>query len=305
MIVNPIARGARAGLRAVERELRRTGRSWSVFETTATSPGSSQATAARAGGARHVVAIGGDGTIRAIAAALAGSAVNVSVIPAGTANLFARNLRIPLAPASAARIAVDGVPGAIDLGRVRTRDDEGRSRESCFLVVAGVGHDADAVAESTRVRKEQLGWTAYIAAGVRRFGKPLLTVTARFDDGPPEHTRAWTVLIHNAARIPGGMRVVPGTSLTDGNLHVAVVSPERPGHWVRIGASGMGMARAEGILKYRTARHVALGAEPSIPVQVDGDHFGRVRDIEAWIDPGAIRVMLPITQLKRAVVRPR
>lgn len=293
MILNPSARAHAAALRFTERALAAEGRTWTTLETTEVSPGASQATAARAGGARHVIAIGGDGTIRSVASGLAGSAVSLGVVPAGTANLFARNLRLPLAPSSAATIAVHGTPQAVDLGRFRVEDDHGRTREDCFLVVVGIGNDAEAVADSTRARKERLGWTSYVSAGIRRFGNASHDVAARFDHGATERTTAWTVLVHNAARIPGGMRVVPGTSLTDGVLHIAVVRPERLGHWLRIGASGMGIARAEGILKYRSARHVELEASPSIPAQVDGDPLGAARVLDAWIDPAALRVILP------------
>lgn len=296
VIGNPTARGAARAVDAVLREAARAGLDARVAATTAAEPGGAQARAALAAGADAVVAVGGDGTVRAIAAELAHTGMPLGIVPAGTANLFARNLDLPLHDvAAAARVAVSGPTAHIDLGRVvLTRAGGEREPEVPFLVVVGVGNDALAVEASSLRAKRRLGWLSYVAAGARRFGHPSFAVRGRFDGGPVEAARAWSVLVHNAARIPAGLRVLPGTRLDDGLLHVATVSPRHLAHWGRIAAAGAGLARAEGVLRHRRAERVTLGAvDAPMPVQLDGDPAGRAERIDARIDHAALRVRVP------------
>lgn len=293
MIGNPTARGFARAVDAVLRESARLGRDARVVHTTETDAGARQARDALSAGADAVVAIGGDGTVREVAGVVARTAVPLGIVPAGTANLFARNLGLPLRDIdAAARTAVAGAAAAVDLGRVvLTRADGSREPERPFLVVVGVGNDALAVEASSLRAKRRVGWPAYIAAGARRLGHPSFAVRGRFDGGPVETAHAWSVLVHNAARIPAGLQVLPGTRLDDGLLHVAAVSPRHLGHWGRIAAAGAGIARAEGILRHRRALRVTLGAvDDPLPVQLDGDALGRVARLDARIDGGALSV---------------
>jgi diacylglycerol kinase (ATP) len=289
VIANPIARSSIRGVRALEvaagarLDVRWTG------ELRA----DALADAALAEGADAVIVVGGDGTIRDVADRLAGTGVPLGIMPAGTANLFARNLDLPLRDvAAAARLALGAVPLPTDLGRVVLASGDRSEPARVFLVVVGIGHDATAVEAASLARKRRLGWGAYVLAGARRFARPLLPVRATIDDGTPMRTEAWTVLVHNTARITLGLRVVPGTRPDDGLLHVAAVSPRRILHWGRIAASGMGLARAHGVLSHRTGRRVRLEAD-RIPVQIDGDAHGRITTLDAWIDPGVLLVRRP------------
>ncbi|MCR8669722.1 diacylglycerol kinase family protein, partial [Agrococcus sp. HG114] len=261
--------------------------------TTPSATGGPQAREALESGADAVVAIGGDGTVRGVAGALAGTRVPLGVMPAGTANLFARNLALPLRdPRAAARIAVAGSTALVDLGRVvLTRPGGEREAEQPFLVVVGVGHDARAVEAASLLAKRRLGWGSYIAAGLGRLGHPSFAVRGRFDGGPVETAHAWSVLVHNAARIPAGLEVLPGTRLDDGQLHVATVSPRHLAHWGRIAAAGAGIARAEGVLRHRTVGRVTLGeVDGPLPVQIDGDAAGLASRVDARVDRATLSV---------------
>lgn len=90
------------------------------FETTIADPGTGQAARALAGGASVVIAAGGDGTVRAVAQAMAGSNVPMAILPLGTGNLFARNLDLPLlSQREMITTALTGRDRRIDLGWLR------------------------------------------------------------------------------------------------------------------------------------------------------------------------------------------
>ncbi|MGW1927093.1 DUF4394 domain-containing protein, partial [Streptomyces massasporeus] len=101
-----------------------------------------------------VVACGGDGTVRACADVVAGTGIALAVVPCGTGNLLARNLGLPLDPATALEEALGGDCFGIDLGRVRGD----RLRPTRFTVMAGAGFDAAMVRDASPRLKARLGW---------------------------------------------------------------------------------------------------------------------------------------------------
>jgi len=91
-------------------------------ETTREDPGTGQAVRALEEGASVVIAAGGDGTVRAVAAGMAGSGVRMGIIPVGTGNVLAGNLSIPDDPEDALAVALDRNHRAVDLAWVRVED---------------------------------------------------------------------------------------------------------------------------------------------------------------------------------------
>lgn len=123
VVVNPSKPRATAAVRSLlEGELREAGYAGPVWlETSVSEPGMMQARLALAAGASLVVAAGGDGTVRSVAAGLAGTGAQMGIVPLGTANLAARNLEVPVGDArAAARVVAHGVDLPADLAWVRT-----------------------------------------------------------------------------------------------------------------------------------------------------------------------------------------
>ncbi len=140
------------------------------LETTIEDPGAGQATVGLRAGAHAVLAYGGDGTVRAVASALTGTGVPLGLLPAGTGNLFARNLAVPYTDLdSALSVALNGVERKIDVGRVQidVSGEDRPPREETFLVMAGLGFDAEVMATVGHRLKERVGWWAYVVAGTR------------------------------------------------------------------------------------------------------------------------------------------
>ena len=123
VVVNPSKPRATAAVRSwLEDELHEAGYAGPVWlETSVSEPGTMQARLALAAGASLVVAAGGDGTVRSVAAGLAGTGAQMGIVPLGTANLAARNLGVPVGdPRAAAKVVAQGVDLPADLAWVRT-----------------------------------------------------------------------------------------------------------------------------------------------------------------------------------------
>ncbi len=274
LVVNP----ARAGWERARDNVtdRAKGAGWpapTVHLTTREETGFAQASTAVEEGARLVIVAGGDGTVRCVAHALAGSDVELGIIPIGTANLLAHNLDLPPRIGAAAAVAVTGTTRPIDLGVARL-DDE--AREHPFVVLAGFGNDAATVAATRPGLKDRIGWPAYLAPAARSALRPPVPMTVRHDDGPERELLAWSVLAANCARVRAGVTIAPGGLLDDGLFDVLEVTVRHPGQWLGVAAKGtLGWQREVSGLRTHPSREMTVTSPRPLHVQLDGDVLGR------------------------------
>ncbi|MBO3085204.1 diacylglycerol/lipid kinase family protein [Cellulomonas fengjieae] len=287
------------------------------LETTIADPGVGQARAAVAQRADVVVAIGGDGTVRAVAEGLVGTGVPMGLIPLGTGNLLARNLDLPLSdPMAALRLALEGRDRTIDVGWLRVHrwqsdpDDPvadaaepytelDLQRDHIFLVIAGLGFDAAMVADTDEQLKARVGWIAYFVSGMRHLHGRRTRVHVRLDDQPMTSTRLRSLLIGNCGRLPGGITLLPDAQLDDGWLDIAAIDT-RGGiaGWAQL--FGEVMLQGAGVrndlpakigrIDHTRAQEVRVVVQGGEHVQVDGDIVGRVTELSARVDHGALVV---------------
>ena len=114
-----------------------------------------------AAGCDTIFACGGDGTIHNIAQALANSQVKLGILPMGTANALAHDLKIPLDVIRAAKAALEAVPRKVALGRVSYLDLQGTQRGRFFVFAVGVGVDAHLFHQLHTGTKQRMGMAAY------------------------------------------------------------------------------------------------------------------------------------------------
>ncbi len=272
LVINPSKGGWEKALEAVTDAAASAG--WpapAVHLTTVAEPGHAQASAAVADGAQVVLAAGGDGTVRTVAHALAGTGVELGIVPIGTANLLAHNLELPGAVPAAAEVAVQGIARPLDLGLARVDDEV---RDHPFVVLAGIGHDAATVAATRPGLKDRIGWPAYLAPAARSALRRPVPMTVRHDDGPEQHVLAWSVLAANCTRVRAGVAIAPGGLVDDGLFDVVEVRVRWPGQWVGVAARGFGWRREVTGLRTRPSRELSVTSSQPVHVQLDGDVLG-------------------------------
>ncbi|MFI0944136.1 diacylglycerol kinase family protein [Streptomyces sp. NPDC021020] len=292
VIVNPVSVTAsdRDRLRLVlERHGRRSPR---FAETTVDDPGGGQAARAVADGAETVVVCGGDGTVRSVADALAGTGVPLAIAPHGTGNLLARNLGLPLDPARALDTALGGSPRPVDLGLV-----EGDGLPAThFCVMAGAGLDA-ALMEATPDRaKSALGWPAYALASVRALRTARTRLSLCLDGGEPVHRTVRMAVIANVGRLQGGASLAPAARPDDGLLHVVLLDPHGLRGWISATAQilrGPSRHPRPGGPEIFACRDAELILHAPCPREIDGDPVSAGRRISARVVRGGIRVFRP------------
>lgn len=269
------------------------------WETSIDDPGRGMAEEAVAKGCDVVVAVGGDGTVRAVAEGLAGTEVALGIVPQGTGNLLARNLGVPLTGMVAAFERVrDSTPQHIDLGWV---EFDGQTR--AFAVMVGFGIDAQMLVETNDDLKDRAGWLAYVEAMGRALaGTEMTDITVTVDDREPEEVRGHTMLIGNCGMLQGGLRLLPDAQLDDGLLDILLISSEGALQWMSTLRSVVwdnGIRRlltgGDETVSTDSAQHLAVErievslAQPLV-FEIDGEEMGEITRFAVWVQPGALTV---------------
>jgi diacylglycerol kinase (ATP) len=281
------------------------------FETSVLDPGGDVTRQALDKGADVVLAAGGDGTIRAVAEALRGTGVPIGLLPSGTGNLLARNMALTLdnIPHSV-ETAFLGVARPIDVGLVEAERADGSRTSHVFLVMAGLGLDAQMAANTNATLKARVGWIAYIDA-IARAVRDNNRVKVRYslDGGPVGSATVNTVIVGNCGLLPGGIQLLPEAVIDDGVFDVVAFRPGGFVGWVQIyvklvwengvlrrstvGRRIISMSREVRALRYLRGRELTIRLEHPEEFELDGDPFGEAIALKAQVDHLGLLVMVP------------
>ncbi len=264
------------------------------LETTLSDPGTGQARQAVAEGAAVVCPLGGDGTVRSVAAALVGTETPLGLLPGGTANLLARNLDLPVDSIDRAlTVALTGQNKRVDVGRLSV-DRSGQHEhpeEHIFLVMAGLGFDAAIMAGAPEYLKAKVGPAAYVVSGARNLTGPGFRVRVTFDDEMPFTRRTRTVVIGNCGRLLGGLVLMPDARVDDGALDTILISPKGVVGWTAVaGRIVTRQRKGHAVIDHHTGQEVHIRTDRPEEVQLDGDPIGPARAIAATVDHLALVV---------------
>ena len=303
LITNPAA--ARTDARAVAaiRETLRGG-GWTVEVLATAKTGDARRFAREAGdqGFDVLVCYGGDGTAMEIAAGAVGTGLPLGLVPGGTGNLLAGNLRLPRGAAAAARVILRGRAAPLDLGAVERPDGT-----HYFAVCSGTGFDARLMANTAAAEKRRWKMAAYVAralAALPHVTSPLHRVTV---DGVARDLPAALVLVANCGElVPPFVRLRDDIAPDDGWLDVLVLRAEGAIESLRAFAELLRRpTNGARWLWFGRGRQVRVDVleGPSRPMQLDGELWGNT-PFEARLLPAALNVLVdPETALVRTAPR--
>lgn len=274
-------------LHRASRALARAGHEVSLVPTTGPRTAGGIARRSVADGATLILAAGGDGTINEVVDGMAGSSVALGILPAGTANVLAAETGMAFALDQVAKNLACYVPRRISLGRLVCN---GQSRY--FLLMAGIGLDADIVYHLSAELKTRLGKLAYWIGGFRQFGRELQEFDLRVDGHP---FRCSFALVSKVRNYGGDFQIARSTSLLDDSFEVVLFEGRSTVRYVQY-LVGMASNRLSGIrgVSFLRAREVSAPSSPDekIHVQVDGEYAGHL-PARIEVVPDALTLLIP------------
>ncbi|WP_324650323.1 diacylglycerol/lipid kinase family protein [Georgenia sp. H159] len=173
--------------------------------------------------------------------------------------------------------------------------------EHVFLVIGGMGFDAEMVGGADDDLKARIGWIAYFVGGAKHLLGPKMNATLELGESRESSSfNARTVLIANCGRLPGGVVLFPDAQLDDGWLDVAAIDT-RGGiiGWAdllrKVVLQGLGVRRdplpySTGSIEFRRAHTLTIRTDEPQHVQVDGDLLGEASVVHARVQHGGLVV---------------
>ena len=290
LVMNPAA-GRRSPARVEEAVRRSFDRRdiGATIDTALTRTGTDATSIARDARDRYdiVAAVGGDGTVRDVAAGLAGSETPLAIIPNGTANVLAADLGIPVRAGAAADLLRAGARTApLDLGDVNGKP---------FVLNVGAGYAARLIIETPQSWKKRIGFLAYLPASVRAtFAHDRAQTMIEIDGVRRYEGRVQMIFVANSGGIGGkAIQIADGVRYDDGMFTIAAFGPRSPlGTLVAFTQiAARRWSRITGA-HYWEGTVVSVACDPPLPIQVDGDGMGTT-PFTIHMRPAALRVIVP------------
>jgi diacylglycerol kinase (ATP) len=237
-------------------------------------------------GAELIIAWGGDGMVQRCIDVLAGTGVTLTIIPAGTANLFATNLGIPKDIEQAVAIGLHGARRTLDVGRFNGER---------FAVMAGAGFDAAMIRDAGEGGlKERLGRVAYVWTGSKNLRSKPFRADIKVDGVDWYNGKASCILLGNVGKLFGGVEAFEDARPDDGKLELGVVTAEGLLEWGRILArTAAGSASASPFVQTTKASSVKVKLNRKVLYELDGGDRTKVKAFKVKVEPGAITVCVP------------
>ena len=236
-------------------------------------------------GAELIFVWGGDGSVQRCIDAVVGSRVTLAILPAGTANLLANNLGIPIDLEQAVEVGLHGQNLTIDVGRMNGEH---------FAVMAGIGLDALMIRDADAGMKDRFGRAAYIWTGARHIRSAPVHTTVRIDGHQWFDDEASCVLIGNVGSIGGGVTAFEHAVLDDGMLDVAVMTADGAWQWLRtLTRASIGHAEKSPLIQMTQASKITIETDEKLPYELDGGARPKTDKLRVRVVPHAVTIRVP------------
>jgi len=262
-------------------------------------------------GATHIIVAGGDGTVRACVQAVfeEEAGVSLGLVPIGTGNILARNLKLPITNLDKCiRRAVIGDVYEIDLGVAKAINKDGELTKFYFTGIAGIGMDARIMQRTLPELKRRVGWIAYIEGGLRSLPMKFEKFEVLVDDFSPRTLKSYSILIGNAGWLPGQISMMPDARLDDGKLDVAAIGPRKIWDWVdfiarvtwqnkvvrplALGRKWMDQTANLKTIENLGGSRIRVKPHNLSPLQLDGDVIGEVLEVDFSLKHRVLKIRL-------------
>lgn len=262
------------------------GHGWQVELALTTGAGDARRLARKAveQGLDVVIAAGGDGTLNEVIQELAGSETALGVLPVGTVNVWARETNIPLYSAGARQVLVEGQVRSIDLGKVNDR---------YFLLMAGIGFDAEVTHAVEKKPIKRLGVMGYLLIGTwlglgYQSFRAFVTVNGRL-----VKKNALQIVVGNTQLYGGTIKYTWLAKCDDGRLDLCIIRQRNlPGRLTVMWDFLLRRKQRRQWVTYEKAETIEIRTRTPIPIQLDGDPAG-FTPAKFTVVPGALKVIVP------------
>ena len=282
LIFNPKARSQKG--KKVLRFLMKRANRFAMYATNHAGEARELAARFAAEGEPVVIAAGGDGTLNEVVRGLAGTPTILGVLPAGTMNVFAREMGIPFD-------SLDRAFNIIERGHIR-EIDLFEANGFPFVQMAGVGFDAQVIEETTWESKKMLGPLAYLVAAVKVLGERPPKMEVVFDDGRREEGVA--LIAGNGSLYGGQFKVFRNADNSDSKIDVLVY--KEAGYRIVLdslrGLALGGIDLMQSVSYFQT-EGFTVHADREVPVEVDGEWIGRFNEVRFHETTSRLRVLAP------------
>lgn len=286
IIINPASGKKQPVLKTLNEAFQASDVEWDISITKESSDAYRFAREAVWEGYDAVAVYGGDGTVSEAAGGLVGSLTPLAILPGGTANVIAKEFRIPLDLEQACALAINPpvTIRSIDIGKIGDR---------YFLTKAGIGPPAFAIEDADREKKNRLGVLAYIFAGFQMISNPSVArYFLKLDDIEEEIEGVACLVANSGSTWLPGISLIPSINVSDGLLDVLLVRKVDLPALISITADMLsGNEKSPDLLHWQVSK-VGIQSDPPLPVQADGEMIGNT-PFTAEIVPQAVRIVVP------------
>ncbi len=287
IIVNPASGMDRPVLRPLNAVFHKAGVDWDLYVTKKAGDAERYARQLVAAGEAVVAVYGGDGTVKEVARALAGSRAHLAILPGGTGNALASELGLPYDLTLAAGLLC-GAPAElrpVDMGEVNGQR---------FVLRASLGFETNLLRGTDRQLKDKLGKLAYPAVALQQIETLPLTRYHLTLDGREILAEGVQCTVANSAQMGiGGLALAQGGSVTDGLLDIIVLRRMDLAALASIALSNVMGEDLSAEIQHWQGRTVTIVADPPEAVAL-GEDVVATTPVTIRVVPGALQVLVPV-----------